>query len=95
MADDPQLGEINRKLDDFRRDVRDDFQTINVQLAQYVLREVYIAERTALAERVSRLEAVREADRQTVRNAVLAAIGSVAASIIVGVVMAILTKGGH
>lgn len=95
MPDDPQLGELTRKIEDFRRDVRDDFQQISTQLAQYVLREVYLADKAATEARLARLEKEGEAQRSAVRNALLGAAASILASIIVAVVVAVLTKGGH
>lgn len=94
MTNDPGLGELARKIEDFRRDVRDDFAQIGNQLAQFVLREVYLADKTALEARLSRMEREQEAQRSAVRAAIYAAVGSVLASIIAGVVLAVLLKGG-
>jgi hypothetical protein len=95
VADDPQLGELSRNLADFRRDVRDDFQGISGQLKEFVLREVYLADKTAADARIARLEKELEGQRSAARNAIYAAAGSVLASIVVGIVMAVVTKGGH
>lgn len=94
MADDPQLGELARSLQDFRRDTRDDFAQIATRLDQFVLREVYTADRTALEARLARMEREQEASRSAVRNAVFGAISSIIATIIVAVVMAVAVKGG-
>lgn len=95
MSDDPGMGELARKIEDFRRDVRDDFAQIGNQLAQFVLREVYLADKAALEARLARMEREQEASRSAVRNAVFGAIGSIVATIVVGIIMAVAVKGGR
>ena len=90
MADEPGNGELARKIEDFRRDVRDDFQAITNQLNQFVLREVYLADKRALEERLARMERESEAARAAARNALYACLGTIVAAIVV----AVLVKGG-
>ncbi|MCP2339156.1 hypothetical protein [Actinomadura rupiterrae] len=95
MADEPGLGELSRKIEDFRRDVRDDFQAIATQLAQYVLREVYLANEAAQDTRIARLERELENARNTARTAIYAAIGAAVSSVVAAVIITYLFKGGH
>jgi hypothetical protein len=90
MADEPGNGELARKIEDFRRDVRDDFQAITSQLTQFVLREVYLADKRALEDRLARMERESENARSAARAAIYACIGTIIAAIVVGV----LVKGG-
>lgn len=90
MADEPGNGELARKIEDFRRDVRDDFQAITNQLTQFVLREVYTSDKRALEERLARMERESEAARSAARNALYACLGTIVAAIVV----AVLVKGG-
>lgn len=93
MPDEPTLGEIARLVGDLRQDVREDFAGINARLDQFVLREVYAADRTALDLRLTRMEREAENSRAAVRNAILGSIGAVAASLISGIVLAFVLKG--
>lgn len=95
MPDEPGLGELSRKIEDFRRDVRDDFAQISAQLERYVLREVYEAREAALHDRLSRIEREQESNRSSARAAIYAAVGSVLASITAGIVLALVLKGGR
>jgi hypothetical protein len=52
----PGIGELGRKIEDFRRDVRDDFAALIARLDQLVPREVYNVERDATSARIKRLE---------------------------------------
>ncbi|WP_198679472.1 hypothetical protein [Thermomonospora amylolytica] len=88
------MGELARLVADFRADVREDFNAINARLDTYVLREVYAADKEALLERLGRLEREAEAARASARAAVWAAAGGVFATIIGGVILALLLKGG-
>jgi hypothetical protein len=90
MADEPGNGELARKIEDFRRDVRDDFQAITSQLNQFVLREVYASDKRALEERLARMERESEGARGAARSAIYACIATIVAAIAV----AVLVKGG-
>lgn len=94
MADEPGLGELGRKIEDFRRDVRDDFAAMSQQLSQFVLREVYNTDKTAQEKRIERIERELETQRNAARTALYAAIGSILATIVGGVFLAMLLKGG-
>lgn len=94
MSNEPTIGELGRKIEDFRRDVRDDFAAMSGQLQQYVLREVYDAREAALAERLTRIERALEAQKSQARAAIYAAVGSVVASVMAGIILAVLFKGG-
>lgn len=86
----PGNGELARKIEDFRRDVRDDFQAITNQLNQFVLREVYLADKRALEDRLARMERESESARSAARTAIYACIATIVAAIVV----AVLVKGG-
>ena len=94
MSDEPGLGELSRKIEDFRRDVRDDFAQMSAQLNQFVLREVYLADKTALEARLARMERESENARNAARTAVFACIATIIGTIVAGVFMAVLVKGG-
>jgi hypothetical protein len=94
VADEPGIGELGRKIEDFRRDVRDDFATMSQQLSQFVLREVYKTDKDANELRLARLEREQENARNAARTALWAAIGSILATIIGGVILATILKGG-
>jgi hypothetical protein len=94
MADEPGNGELARQIADFRADVRDDFAQITTQLTQFVLREVYTADKKALEGRLARMERESEAARNAARTAIYACIGAIIAAIIAGVFVALLMKGG-
>lgn len=95
MADDPQLGELSRSLQDFRRDTRDDFAQIASRLDQFVLREVYLSDKNALEARLARMEREQEGQRSASRAAVYGALASIVASVVAAIVMAVVVKGGH
>ncbi|MGI5288018.1 hypothetical protein ACQEVF_32400 [Nonomuraea polychroma] len=72
MADDsPSLGEIIRRLGDVRADTREDIAELRIRqerewvavharMDQLVTRDRYEAERTAMLDRISKLEAASE-----------------------------------
>jgi hypothetical protein len=94
VPDAPGIGELARKIEDFRRDVRDDFSQLTTRMDAFVLREVYLADKASLELRLSRMEREQEASRGAVRAAIYAAVGSVIASISAGIVLALLLRGG-
>lgn len=96
----PGLGELGRKIEDFRRDVRDDFsQTssrfdkIDERLERFVLKEVFEAYKTAQGERLARMEREQEAARNAARGAVYAAIGSVIATVLAAIILSQVLRG--
>lgn len=71
MADEPTLGEIDRRLEAVHQDLKDDFRELGSRLDSKVSMERYTIERQArddahkhLAERVSGLEEGRQRERE-------------------------------
>jgi hypothetical protein len=93
VQDEVSLGEITRKIEDFRRDVRDDFAQISQQLTQFVLREVYLSdERT----RTTRFEAIEAELKRSSANRVLMATLAITAflgPVVVGIIVFLVTRG--
>jgi hypothetical protein len=93
-VDEVTIGELRRLLEAHQRDIRDDFVALQTRLDQYVLREVYDADRRGLLERMARIDAevltLREANRKTMWTAVT----SFLAPLIVAVVLAVVLRGG-
>lgn len=104
MADEPNLGELGRSIEAFRRDVRDDFGQISAQISNLLPREVYNSDRAALEARMaadarstdarlSRIERENESNRSSARNAIFAAVGAFVASVASGILLVVLLKG--
>ena len=89
------IGSIDRKMDDFRQEVR-------TALADKVSKETYIVERDALKERITSLEtivasqrAVAEAATAKRSNNLTTTIYSAVGALVVGIISAFLmTRGG-
>jgi hypothetical protein len=111
-ADEPTLGELGRQIEAVRRDVREDLESVKrdvrddlaefrAALGQLVLREVYSADKTALGERIARLEQEvkdvqrdRGEDRKASRTAMYSAAGALAVALVMFVLsMALKSKG--
>lgn len=101
MPSEPSLWElkniIERNYSEAREDIIDlkaqiarDSQQHAAQLERYVLMAVYEAQRSAMADRIKRLEDQQEAARAAIRGAMYAAAASVVASIIVAIVTTVL-----
>lgn len=67
MPDDPTLGEVMRRLEDVRQDLKDDFRELGVRLDTKVSMERYQLEQAArdealrlAVERVKEIEAARD-----------------------------------
>jgi hypothetical protein len=100
VADDPSLGELGRKIEDFRRDVRDDFSHISTRfdkvderLERFVLKEVFEAYKAAQAERLGRLEREQETSRNAARAAIYAAVGSIVATVLAAILLSQVLRG--
>lgn len=104
MPDDLSLGELARRLDEARRDIRDDIaemrtqhdrdlQVIAARLDLFVTRDRYEAERIAMLDRVGRVEKDIEQIRANVRWALSIALTSFIAPVAVGVMLWLLLKG--
>ncbi|MEU0831308.1 hypothetical protein [Streptomyces sp. NPDC005969] len=75
MSDDPTLGEVMRRLEDVRADLKDDFRELGLRLDSKVSLERYQLEQVArdeslklLAERVKGIEEAREQAAQNRRD---------------------------
>jgi hypothetical protein len=101
---DPTLGEVARRLDDARRDIRDDIADMRQQhdrdlhaiyqrLDLFVTRDLYEAERGAMRDRLDRIEKDAERARGSTRWALNLALSSFVAPIIVAIVLALVLKG--
>lgn len=97
MPDEPTLWELGRRIDSLRTDIA----TLSQRFDQYVLKEVYDANRRALLERLTRMEEDRkrvEADLQhlkdTSRSTWRWVITSFLSPIVVGIVLAWMLGGG-
>lgn len=71
MADEPTLGEIDRRLEAVHQDLKDDFRELGSRLDSKVSMERYTIEQRArddavklIAERVSTLEDSRQRERE-------------------------------
>lgn len=62
----PTAGEVNRRLDDVRQDLKDDVRDLSARLGEKVNQEGYDVRHTALIARVAALEAQREKDAEKV-----------------------------
>jgi hypothetical protein len=93
VPNEPSLGEITRTLEDFRRDVREDFAHVTQQLNQFVLREVYTADERS---RVQRFEAIEAELKRTSSNRVLMgtlAITAFLGPIVTGIIVFVVVQG--
>lgn len=105
MADAPTLWDLQRLIErnhtDNREDILDlkaqgtrDSANIAAQMERFVLREVYEAREAGMLQRIHALEEAAKTARTSVRNAVYAACGSVFATILAAVILAVIFKGG-
>ena len=62
MTDEPTLGEVVRRLEDVRRDLKDDVHDIGKRLDSKVDQQLYDLKHESLAGRVKTLEAQRRED---------------------------------
>lgn len=93
MTDDPSLGEITRKIEDFRRDVRDDFAQIGQQLTQFVLREVYNSDERARTARFEAIEAELKRNSSNRITMATLAITSFIGPVVTGIIVFLVVKG--
>ena len=75
MADDPTLGEVMRRLEDVRQDLKEDFRELGLRLDSKVSMERYQLEQQArdaqaavVLERVKAIEAAREQEAEKSRQ---------------------------
>lgn len=69
MPDDPGIGEVMRRLEDIRADLKEDIREQGNALASKVSAERYLIENQALTERVKGLEeAAKEKERQRLHD---------------------------
>lgn len=105
MSDAPTLWDLRQLIERNHTDSRDDIidlkaqvtrdaASLAAQMERFVLREVYDAHKTAMLQRIDALEEAAKTSRTTVRNAVYAAGGSVFATILAAVILAVIFKGG-
>lgn len=94
MTDDVSNAELARRLDSFQRDTHADFTEVFRRLDQYVLREVYAAERGRQEDRIAALEQrVRDGEEQR-RTYLRWVISAILIPIVVLVVQVALTLRG-
>jgi len=87
-------AELARRLDDFRRDIRDDLAEIKNRQDQYVLREVYAADQRALNAKVDTLDRRQDATEEQSRTARRWIVTAIVVPAIVLVVQVILALRG-
>lgn len=72
MPDDPTLGEVMRRLEDVRLDLKEDFRELGTRLDSKVSMERYqleqVARDEALKQLVERIKGIEEAREQEDRN---------------------------
>lgn len=75
MADDPTLGEVMRRLEDVRQDLKEDFRELGLRLDSKVSMERYQLEQQArdgqaavVVERVKAIEQAREQEAEKQRQ---------------------------
>jgi hypothetical protein len=66
MSDDPTNGELSRLIQFLRSEMREDLGQLNSRLDKVVSMDVYVIEKTAVAERVTALEVQREKDAERI-----------------------------
>jgi hypothetical protein len=87
-------AETREDIIDLKAQVARDSQNYAVQLERYVLAAVYEAQRSAMLDRIARLEQQAESARAAVRAALYAAAASVVASLIVAVITTTVLRRG-
>lgn len=75
MPDDPTLGEVMRRLEDVRQDLKEDFRELGLRLDSKVSMERYQLEQQArdgaaavTAERITAIEQAREKEAEAARQ---------------------------
>ncbi|CQR59178.1 hypothetical protein [Streptomyces leeuwenhoekii] len=66
MADEPTLGEVQRRMEQGFIDLKDDMRELGVRLDSKVDQKVYDLRHEALAARVTTLETLREKDAEKI-----------------------------
>lgn len=66
MADEPTLGEVQRRMEQGFIDLKDDMRELGVRLDSKVDQKVYDLRHEALASRVTTLETLREKDAEKI-----------------------------
>jgi hypothetical protein len=66
VADEPTLGEVQRRMEQGFIDLKDDMREIGVRLDSKVDQKVYDLRHEALASRVTTLETLREKDAEKI-----------------------------
>ncbi|NUP37041.1 MAG: hypothetical protein HOY76_08485 [Streptomyces sp.] len=96
MADEPTLGEVVRRLEDVRQDLKEDVRDLGGRLDSKVDQQVYDLRHEALTARVIALETLREKDADRVSATRRWLIGAVIVPV-VGIVLPtilLLMRGG-
>lgn len=105
MADEPSLRELKNLIERNHADTREDYVDLKAQfgrdlanvlqqMQQFVLREVFEAKESAMLQRISTLEEAAKTARVQVRGAILASAGSVVATLLTAIILAVILKGG-
>jgi hypothetical protein len=66
VADEPTLGEVQRRMEQGFTDLKDDMRELGVRLDSKVDQKVYDLRHEALASRVTTLETLREKDAEKI-----------------------------
>jgi hypothetical protein len=66
VADEPTLGEVQRRMEQGFIDLKDDMRELGVRLDSKVDQKVYDLRHEALASRVTTLETLREKDAEKI-----------------------------
>jgi hypothetical protein len=105
MADEqPSLWDLQRLIERNHADSREDILDLKAQMArgveqtdarfkEYVLREVFDAREKSMLLRIGNLEETSRTSRTQVRGAIMAAAGSVLATIIAAIILTVILGG--
>jgi hypothetical protein len=92
VANEPGLGELGRQIESFRREVRDDLQSITQRLDTFVLREVYASDEQRRTEKFKAIE--EELARNRANRFLMATLAVTAfiAPMVVGIIVFLVTR---
>lgn len=105
MADEPSLWDLQRTIERNHAENREDILDLKAQMVRaseqnddrfrlYLLREVFDARESSMLQRIGSLEEAARTARGQVRTAILAATGSIVASVLGSIIMSVILKGG-
>jgi len=94
MPGDPTAGEVNRRLDDVRQDLKDDVRDLSARLGEKVNQEGYDVRHTALVARVTALEVQRDKDAERVAAMRRWLVGAVIVPVLIVLLQAYVNSQG-